>query len=184
MSLGDPSIGVRRGLGSPHGRFGDTVASDGHPELSGTGQHLTTLELRAWTSFLDASRRMEQLLARHLVDEHQMSHSEYEILVRLDGAGGSMRLSTLADQCVSSKSRLTHTLDRVEKRGWIRREVATEDRRGINAVLSEEGTTQLAAASGGHAKLIREFLLDAMTEDELAVIARIMRAVSAKIRNA
>lgn len=160
------------------------MESIGDPELRGTGHHLTPVELRAWTSFLDASRRLEQVLARHLVDDHNMSHSEYEILVRLDGAGGSMRLTTLADQCVSSKSRLTHTLDRVEGRGWIRREAAEDDRRGVNAVLTETGAAELADASKGHAELIRGFLLESMSHDELPLVADIMGRVSAKIRRA
>ena len=160
------------------------MAHDRTPELRGTGRHLSTEELRAWTNFLDASRLIEQILARHLIDRHNMSHSEYEILVRLDGAGGSMRLTILAGQCVSSKSRLTHTLDRVEKRGWIIREAAVEDRRGINAVLTKSGSDALAAAAGEHADLIRVHLLQPMSDTELLVVADVMQRISRTIREA
>lgn len=166
---------------SKSGKLEATV-STGNPELRGTGHHLSAEELRAWTRFLDASRLLEDVLARHLLDEQEISHSEYEILVRLDGAGGKMRLATLADQCVSSKSRLSHTLDRCERRELITRESVAEDRRGLNAVLTKKGSKALAQASPKHAELIRRFLLDSMSDEDLPVVADVMERMATSIR--
>lgn len=70
-------------------------------KLAGTGRHLSPAELKTWTRFLDSGRLLEEILARHVTRDHGMTHSDYEVLVRLDGAGGEMRMTTLADLVVS-----------------------------------------------------------------------------------
>ena len=82
-----------------------------------------------------------------------------------------MRLRRLADLCVSSKSRLTHAIDRAEERGWIERAVAEEDGRGIVAHLLPAGRQALADASPVHAGLIERHLLAHWSEDDRRVIA-------------
>lgn len=129
-------------------------------ELAGTGRHLSTVELRAWTSFLDASRIIDTELENHLTTEHDMSHREYEVLVRLDGHGGRMRLSVLARQIEASAPLITQTIDRLERRSWVSREQAIDDKRGVDAVLAPQGRDALAAAAGAHAELIRTLLLE------------------------
>lgn len=151
-------------------------------ELVGTGRHLTKQELRAWTRFLDAGRLLEEVLARHVSQDHGMPHSEYEVLVRLDGAGGSMRMSVLAAQVVSSAQKLTHTANRLEKRGWIARRQVSDDGRGLEATLLAPGRSALAAASGEHAELIRQFLLDQLTDDEQIQLGDVMDRISAHLR--
>lgn len=157
-------------------------AAGGAEDLRGTGAHLRDDELFAWTRFLDAARLVEELLARNLADNHSMTLSDYEVLVRLDGAGDSMRLTLLAEQCVSSKSKLTHTLNRLEERGWIRRCPVDDDGRGVVAALTTAGARALADASLGHAALIKRHLLDVWHPAELPVIAGAMDRVSAGLR--
>ncbi len=151
-------------------------------QLAGTGHHLSKTELRTWTRFLDASRLLEELLARHLAENHNMTHSDYEVLVRLDGAGGQMRMTTLAEQVVSSAQKLTHTANRLEKRGWIARLPIEEDGRGLMATLLPEGQAALADAAVGHAALIKQFLLDGMDSGEQQSVADIMDRLSNHMR--
>lgn len=150
--------------------------------LAGTGRYLTKTELRTWTRFLDAGRLLEEILARHVAHGHGMSHSDYEVLVRLDGAGGEMRMSTLAAQVVSSSQKLTHTANRLEDRGWIERVPVEGDGRGLTAKLLAPGQAALAAASGEHADLIKQFLIDLLSDEEQHVIADAMDRVSAHMR--
>jgi DNA-binding MarR family transcriptional regulator len=155
----------------------------GDETLSGTGRHLTGEELYTWTRFLDAGRLVEEMLSRHLADEHAMTHLDYEVLVRVDGAGGSMRLSTLAELCVSSKSRLTHAINRLEERGWIERGPVEGDGRGVAAELTAAGRTELAAAAIGHAELIRHHLLGVLNHAEVPVVGGAMDRVSQHLRD-
>ncbi len=159
------------------------MSDDYDPEaLAGTGRHLTKTELRAWTRFLDTGRLLEEVLARHVSREHNMTHSDYEVLVRLDGAGGSMRMAMLAEQVVSSVQKLTHTANRLEERGWIQRVPVEGDGRGLLAVLLPPGRQALAAAAGEHAALIKRFLLDDLTEAEQIHLGDTMDRLSAHLR--
>lgn len=158
------------------------MSREPEPELVGTGRHLTSDELRTWTRFLDAGRLLEEILARHLSREHDMTHSDYEVLVRLDGAGGSMRMAVLAEQVVSSAQKLTHTANRLERRGWIARRPVADDGRGLTALLLPPGQEALANASGEHAELIRIFLLEALSTEEQTTVADTMDRLATHMR--
>ncbi len=158
------------------------MVTDSGRRLLGTGRHLTDDELFAWTRLIDASRLVEELIARNLADNHSMTTLEYEILVRLDGADGRMRMTTLAEQCVSSKSRLTHAVDRLEDRGWIRRETVADDGRGVDGVLTDEGGRVLATAAVGHAELVREHVLGLLDPAELPVVSDVLDRMSRHLR--
>lgn len=151
-------------------------------DLVGTGRHLSEVELRAWTRVLDTSRLLQEQLARHLSEHHAMTLSDYEVLVRLDGDGGSMRMSKLASQVVSSLQKLTHTANRLEARGWIQRVAVPSDGRGLQAELLPPGHAALAAAADGHAALIRQFLLDGLSTEELTTLGDTMDGLATHLR--
>ena len=172
------------GNGPDHGRFVLHVSGPTDPpeDLVGTGRHLNPAELRTWTRFLDAGRLLEEILSQHLSQRHRMTHSDYEVLVRLDGNGGRMRMTMLARQVVSSSQKLTHISNRLESRGWITKEPVAEDGRGLDAVLLKPGRDALAAAAGEHANLIRQFLLRDLDEHECQVIADATDRLSTHMR--
>lgn len=151
-------------------------------ELAGTGKYLSRDELRLWTSFLDASRMLDAALAADLSTSHDMSHREYEILVRLDGAGGSLRMSDLARQIVASAPLITQTVHRLEQRGWVERRPSSVDSRGVEAMLTPAGTSALAAASGPHAALVKILLTDIVDEGRLPVAAEAIGEVADHLR--
>lgn len=151
-------------------------------DLVGTGNYLSKGELKTWTRFLDAGRLLEEILAQHVTHSHGMSHSDYEVLVRLDGAGGEMRMTTLAQQVVSSAQKLTHTANRLEGRGWIARVAVDGDGRGLMATLLPLGRDALAGAAEEHASLIKQFLLNQLDDSEQQIIAEAMDRVSAHMR--
>ena len=151
-------------------------------ELVGTGRHLSPQELFAWTRFLDAGRLLEEILAGQVAREHQMTHSDYEVLVRLDGAQGSLRMSELAAQVVSSAQKLTHTANRLERRGWIERVPAEGDGRGLVANLTPAGRSALAEAAVGHAALIKRFLLDDLSAQDQAHLGETMARLADHMR--
>lgn len=159
------------------------MSDDYSPEdLLGTGRYLSKADLRMWTRFLDAGRLLEEILAQHVAREHGITHSDYEVLVRLDGAAGEMRMSTLAKEVVSSAQKLTHTANRLEHRGWITRTPVDDDGRGLMAVLTDDGREALAAAAEEHAALIKRFLLDAVTPAERKTITGVMDRAAIHMR--
>jgi hypothetical protein len=59
----------------------------------------------------------------------------------------------------------------LEKVGLVRRRSCPSDVRGLLAVLTDKGHEALRRAAPGHVALVREFLIDVLTPDELTVLA-------------
>ena len=160
----------------------DQVGDYDPADLVGTGRHLSKQELFTWTRFLDAGRLLEEMLAGHVAQEHRMTHSDYEVLVRLDGAGGSLRMTELAAAVVSSAQKLTHIANRLEGRGWIERIPAQGDGRGLVARLTPPGRSALADAAVGHAALIKRFLLDDLSPEDQIRLGETMDGIATHLR--
>jgi DNA-binding MarR family transcriptional regulator len=107
-----------------------------------------------------------------------MPHAYYEILVHLSEAPGRrLRMHELAGRAQSSRSRLSHAVKRLEDAGWVVREECPGDRRGLLAVLTDEGFTALAAAAHGHVEAVRRVLFDRLTDDQVTQLRSISEAV-------
>ena len=77
-------------------------------------------EQRAWRAFLTAQRLLFDRLERQLQRDAGLPHAYYEILVRLSEAPDrTLRMSQLADSSLSSRSRLSHAVARLEAAGWV-----------------------------------------------------------------
>ncbi|MEU0316850.1 MarR family transcriptional regulator [Nocardioides sp. NPDC006273] len=107
-----------------------------------------------------------------------ISLSEYEILVRLSENDGAMRMAQLADSLAHSRSRITHTITRMERSGLVERRNSTDDGRGVVAALSDRGFDVLRKAAPVHVSGVREYLVDLVSEEDFAALGRVMNAVS------
>jgi DNA-binding MarR family transcriptional regulator len=122
-------------------------------------------EQRTWRAFLSASTLLFDQLDRELQRDSGMPHPYYEILVRLSEAEGrALRMSDLARNSLSSRSRLSHAVARLEESGLVRRETCESDRRGSVAVLTEEGFAALETAAPKHVEGVRTHLFDQLTK--------------------
>ena len=128
-------------------------------------------EQKAWRAWLFSSMLLQDRLDRELTHETGISHAYYEILVALsETPGRAMRMSELADRCLSSRSRLSHAVSRLEERGWIRRQVCEEDARGQLAVLTDDGFAALEAAAPVHVESVRTHLFDQLSPEQVAAM--------------
>ncbi len=140
---------------------------------------LTAEQQVAWRAFLRGSARLTEVLSRELDEDAGLSLSEYEILVRLSEAPDhSARMSELAASLVHSRSRLTHTVSRLERRGLVERRTCASDGRGVNAAMTEAGYALLVAAAPGHVRTVRENLVDVLTDDQLRALGEAMALVA------
>lgn len=142
---------------------------------------LTACEQQAWRNYIRGVRLVDERLRRGL-ESHDLSHPEYEILVRLSEAPErTARMSELADETVSSRSRLTHTVARLERKEWVRRRPSADDGRGVECVLTDEGFAALATAACAHVADVRELLLDALSPPEFLALGAAMGKVADRI---
>jgi DNA-binding MarR family transcriptional regulator len=142
-------------------------------------------EQRIWRSFLTASRLFFDAIERQLQQDSGLPHAYYEILVRLSEApGGMLRMSQLATSSLSSRSRLSHAVARLEAAGWVRRKACAEDRRGSFAELTDTGLAKLQDAAPGHVQAVRANLFDPLTRDQQRALHEISDALAAHLSDA
>jgi DNA-binding MarR family transcriptional regulator len=144
---------------------------------------LDSEEMRAWRAFVVGKALLDAQLNRELQDEHQLALADYELLVRLSEAPcGQVRMSTLAEQVGSSKSRISHQIGRMEKAGLARRQECPGDRRGVFAVLTDHGLEVLRSAAPTHLRGVRDNLIDLLSDQERLVLADIFERVLSHLR--
>ncbi|GGL33028.1 MarR family transcriptional regulator [Phycicoccus endophyticus] len=138
---------------------------------------LSAQEQQWWRAYLRATRELDLALDRDL-QCLGLSLSEYELLSMLSEAEGArLRMSALAALIVQSRSRVTHTAARLERRGWVRRSPAPDDGRGVLLELTEQGRDALEGFAVAHVASVRRHLVDVLTPQQLRGLGEAMQAV-------
>lgn len=154
-------------------------ASDASSCGQGDRQLLTESQMRAWRAFLGASTLVSARLNHELDEAAAISMYEYEILVRLfESEAGRVRMSQLADQVSYSRSRLTHTVGRLERAGYVLRSSCPNDRRGVYAHLTQAGYEFLAQTAPIHLDGVRRHLINRFTPSELATLTELLEKIT------
>jgi DNA-binding MarR family transcriptional regulator len=144
---------------------------------------LDAQEQVAWRAFLEGSARLFERLGR-VLDAAGLSLAEYEILVRLSEVPAhEIRMSELAAAVVHSRSRLTHTVARMESAGLVQRAASPDDGRGVLCRLTASGLDLLVDTAPGHVTSVREALLDSMTREEFLSMGTAMGRVADGLRD-
>ena len=126
-------------------------------------------EQKAWRSYLLMHRTLKAHLERHLQRDFGLSGSDFEILVNLsESESGRMRAFELSRETQWEKSRLSHHLARMEKRGLIRKEAC--DSRYPEIAVTAEGLAAIKESAPAQAALVRQFFVDVFGPDRLAVL--------------
>ena len=140
---------------------------------------LTEDEQQSWRAWVAASLLLQDRLNRDLQEQHGLTMADYEILVRLsESPDRRMRMSDLASTTLSSRSRLSHQVDRMVKAGLVERQACEADRRGAFAVLTDLGWETLVAAAPDHVESVRAHLVDQLTPKEFAALGAACQKVS------
>lgn len=138
---------------------------------------LTEEQQDVWRAFLAAIAVIDDRLDEAL-RPYGLDLGEYEILVKLSEAEGRrLRMSDLADAVRQSRSRLTHTVARMEKKDLIRRESCPDDRRGVIAALTHKGFQLLDTAAPVHVQSVRSTFVDVVSARDFEALGRAMHAV-------
>ena len=143
---------------------------------------LNQSQQRAWRAFLVGYTLLSDRLDDELREAFGIGINEYEVLVRLsESEGHRMRMSTLAEAMSFSRSRITHTITRMERSGLVDRCAASDDGRGIVAQLTEQGYATLVEAAPIHVTGVRQHMVDLASDDDFAALGRVMDAVVDKL---
>lgn len=139
---------------------------------------------RWWRAYRDGTARLLDVLGHELERDTGLSLGEYEVLVRLSEAPGrTLRMSELAGELAHSRSRLTHTIRRMEAAGLVGRTPCLEDARGVNCTMTEAGWQRIQDAAPSHVASVRAHLVDALDPDALRALGEAMEQVEAALRD-
>ncbi|WP_371583816.1 MarR family winged helix-turn-helix transcriptional regulator [Streptomyces sp. NBC_01314] len=139
-----------------------------------SSQRLTPAEQCAWRSVIRMHERLGGRLSRGLQSESRLSGSDYAVLVNLTGApAGRMRHAELAKGLEWEKSRMSHQISRMAKRGLVERRECPEDGRGAFVVITPEGREVITKAAPRHVEAVRRLFVDPLTPEELRTFARV-----------
>jgi DNA-binding MarR family transcriptional regulator len=112
--------------------------------------------------------RLTYEMNRELQADSNLSLPDYDVLNALRYAPeGRMRITMLAAQIGWERSRLSHHVRRLEKRGLVECRSAPADRRATEVTLSDQGRDEITRASGGHIDLVRRLFFAGLPDDLL-----------------
>jgi len=86
-------------------------------------------------------------------------------------------MGDVADAMESMPARVTKRVRRLEERGLVRREMFPGDRRGVMAVITDEGRAMVARATATYERGVRTHVLGALSHAQMAAIATNCRRI-------
>ena len=138
-----------------------------------------------WRAYIVGTTLLMDRLDRDLRAQHDLSLPEYEVLVRLSECDGHrLRMASLADSLSHSRSRVTHTVTRMERAGLVERVSCTSDGRGVEALLTGRGYARLQEAAPTHVRGVREYLVDLASPGDFEAVGRLFNAVTDRLVDA
>jgi DNA-binding MarR family transcriptional regulator len=133
---------------------------------------------RSWRALVLGYTLLVDRLDDDLRRRANLSLTEYEILVRLSEKDGHLRMAQLADALAHSRSRVTHTIKRMEEARLVERSTSPDDGRGVIASLTDKGWQLLKDIAPMHVDGVRDHLVDLVSDEDFAALGRVMNAVA------
>jgi DNA-binding MarR family transcriptional regulator len=133
---------------------------------------------RFWRLYVDIHRHLERVLHRELLAESGLSSAEFAVLVPLsDTPAKKLRARDLCRELGWDRTRLSHLVTRMEKRGLVRRSACADDARGSVVELTDEGRRAITDAAPAHTDAVRRYLVDLLGDDEIVIMTDVFQRV-------
>jgi DNA-binding MarR family transcriptional regulator len=146
----------------------------GQPE----SRWLDQAEDRAWRGYMRMRTLLHARILRDLAREAGLSGPDYDVLSHVsESPGRRSRLGELAERMAWSRSRLSHHLNRMERRGLVTREDCPSDGRGAFVVLTDAGFGVIQEAAPGHVASVRRHFIDLLSREQLDALTSITDTV-------
>jgi DNA-binding MarR family transcriptional regulator len=150
-----------------------------HPDVSPLP---SAAELRAWVAYMRVQLRMNYEINRQLQRDSGLSLADYHVLNALKCAPGhKLQITDLAAMIGWERSRASHHLRRLCKRGLTKRIQSEDDGRATDAVLTKAGMNAVVAAAPGHLRLVRTLFFDPLPGELISPFTAAMEHVQANL---
>jgi DNA-binding MarR family transcriptional regulator len=139
-------------------------------------------EAHLWRSWLRLNQELLSALEEQINRESGLSGADYAVLVPLSAApDGMLRARELGREILWDRSRLSHQLGRMEKRGLVVREECAEDARGAMVRMSDAGRAAIQRAAPGHVAATRRYFFDHLSNREVDQLTTVIDRVLANL---
>jgi DNA-binding MarR family transcriptional regulator len=136
-----------------------------------------------WRNFLTAHAAVIDRIEDDLSEAEVLPLSWYDVLLALyEAPEHKLRMHELASVILVTRGGLTRLVARIEEVGLLRREPDPDDGRGLYAALTEEGSEALRTTWPVYARGISEHFGRHLTDEEVEILDRAFRRVSAAAR--
>ncbi len=143
---------------------------------------LDTREAHLWQSYRDTYRELISTLEGRLITNSGLSGADFALLAPLSTSEtGVLRTRDLGRAIGWERSRLSHQVSRMEKRGLVTREECASDARGSMVRLTDAGRAAIEAAAPDHVEAVRSYFLDRLTREEQDLLTKLLDRVHAEL---
>jgi DNA-binding MarR family transcriptional regulator len=134
--------------------------------------------LQAWSALLRAHATLLRQLESDLESKTGLALADYDVLAQLAAAGGSLRMTELADRALISRSGMTRRVARLVHEGLVRRAHADADARGVVVLLTDSGLGRLTVAAPVHLRGVSDLFIANLDHQELTVLESALAKVT------
>jgi DNA-binding MarR family transcriptional regulator len=145
-------------------------------------EKIDSKKLEVWRLFITSHAKLLNQIDAELQAAGQIPLNWYDVLIELyEAPQQRLRMAELAEKVVLSRSGLTRLVDRLEKAGYLQREIDSDDRRGFFAVIKNEGITAMRGAWPIYARGIQSYFAAHLSEEETAALKKVFGSILAKL---
>lgn len=135
-----------------------------------------TSDQAIWNRVLTLHTHVERELALMLQRRHGIGLSEYRSLEHLQHSEKSeLRMQDLADKVGLGQSSVTRLVGRLEVAGLVHKDLCPSDKRGVYAVITDEGRERYQAARATYAEVLSSALNTFTGDPELGPMIQVLR---------
>jgi len=159
----------------PHYRRVSDASTKTYDECVARPKRLTEDQRLLWKAYRDLFQGLTSALQDQLHRDTALSGSEYSVLTALSHTpDGVLRARELGAELGWDRSRLSHLVRRMEKRGLVTREECSEDARGSMVRLTDDGMATVEEAAPEHSEAIRRYFFNPLSKEQLETLAEVV----------
>jgi DNA-binding MarR family transcriptional regulator len=134
---------------------------------------------------IKAATRLEQRIDTALRKECEVSHTMFEVLIRLcRHPYEEVSQRRLADALTLTSGGITRLIDRMEGAGLVRRGPAPGDRRTVLVEATDHGRAVFLRAAGVHAQVVERYFVAPVARADYGRLTRALGEIEKALRDA
>ena len=144
---------------------------------------LSADEQETWFALTGVLTWLPDALDAQLQRDAGISHFEYQVMAMVSmSPQRTRRMSEVAALANGGLPRLSRTVDRLDKRGWVTRRPDPDDGRATLAVLTDAGWEKVVATAPDHVAEVRRLAFDPLTRAQVRQLHEIATRIGEVVR--